>query len=39
MLAGLKHYRASVIIGEGARLGMEAARRLAQTGCCEIARA
>jgi hypothetical protein len=26
-----------VIIGEGARLGMEAARRLARTGCCEIA--
>jgi hypothetical protein len=37
ILVGPKHYRANVINGEGARLGMEAARRLAQTGCCEIA--
>jgi hypothetical protein len=33
---GPKHYRATVISGEGVRLGLEAARRLAQIGCCEI---
>jgi len=36
VVAGPKHYRAGVVIRDGARLGAEAARRLAQAGRGEI---